>query len=196
MQTTTSTRTELHTTENKPLSLTKSSICLLPLVVCTAPNLRPRCEGIAHPLQWCSQFREMSTQYLLHPIILHPSERLGRVNRAILVIELRGNKSIALQSPTCHEDKYTKCCIAETEPLGQRLTETTNKEINLLHVIFVDGDQFLQELGAILANKIGDRFPGSHMEKAAELVVAGDAAFTVTDDVNSAHVEVAAVGGV
>lgn len=133
----------------------------------------------------------MPSQNILHPHLLHPPQPFFRIR---LLIPLPCYEPVALQPPTRHQDKDAERRVAEPESLRQRLTVAPNQRVHGFDVAVVGGRQGFRERG-VAAGEFEEGARGGHAEEAAELVVAGDGAFAVAEEVDGSHVAVEAVGG-
>ena len=126
----------------------------------------------------------MSAQDIFHRRVLHPMESLGRVR---LFVPLRRNKPIALQSSRRHEDEDAKRSIAEAKALRERLAMAADQRVDLLNVVVIDVFQFLRQR-EVAAGELLEGLGGGHVEKTPELVVAGNAALSVPQDIDCTQV--------
>lgn len=111
------------------------SIGLPALVLATRFRLGPWGENILLALEMGLQFWKVPVhrqllccplprntrsplQNVLHGSMLDPSEPLLRVR---LLVELRGDEAVALQSPRCHQDEDAEGGVAKAEALWKRL---------------------------------------------------------------------------
>ena len=133
----------------------------------------------------------MSSQNILHPHLLHPPQPFLGIR---LLIPLPCYESVALQPSTRHQDKDTERRVAEPESLRQRLTVAPNQRVHGFDVAVVGRRQGIREWG-VAAGEFEEGARCGHAEEAAELVVAGDGAFAVPEEVDGPHVAVEAVGG-
>ena len=134
----------------------------------------------------------MPTQHILHPILLDPPQPLRRIH---FRLPLRRDEPIALEPPRCHQYEHAERSIREPEPLRQRLAQTSNQQVNRLDIAGIHGADFGRQ-GAVAAGEREEVAGRRHVEEAAEGIVARNAALAVAQNVDGAHVEVLAVGGV
>ena len=105
-----------------------------------------------------------------------------------LLVPVPGNKPIRLQPPRPHQYEYPKRRLAESEPRDHWFRVRTYECVDELNVPVVCFRELRCE-GGVPACELQEGFGYGEAQAAAEGAIAGDAVFTVAEDVDGAEVE-------